>query len=105
MRYFIPVFCILLLTSCASTRKVDQFGDARVIEQQRAEIQHLKSRLDDIRGLADTSTIRAGEAAGRLDVLETILDECFRRLKAIYRTSDDTRSNERADSDKDAAEG
>lgn len=105
MRIFLLALCIVLFASCNSTKRVDSFGDAAVIAKQRAELSELKSCIADIERLADTSALRAGEAAGRLDILEAIIDECFRRLEAIYRKSHDTRSDERADSNEDAGAG
>lgn len=102
MRRILLIACIILFASCRTTKGVDAFGDARVIEQQRAELSELKSCLADIERLADASTLRAGEATGRLDILEAIVNECFRRLEAIYQKSRYTRSDERADSDEDA---
>ena len=105
MRSILFIACVILFASCRTTGSVDTFGDAAIITKQRAELSELKSCIADIERLADASALRAGEAAGRLDVLEAILDECFRRLEAIYRKSHDTRSDERADSNEDAGAG
>lgn len=105
MRIFVLALCIVLFASCRTTRGAGSFEDAALIEKQRAELQYLKYQLHDIERLADASTLRAEDATGRLDILEAILDECFRRLEAIYRKSYDTRSNERADSDENAGAG